>query len=39
MVLDQMTPESVTTLELATGVPVIYTLNADSTVASKDVVQ
>jgi 2,3-bisphosphoglycerate-dependent phosphoglycerate mutase len=38
MVLDQMTPESVTTLELATGVPVIYTLNADSTVASKDVV-
>ena len=39
MVLDQMTPESVTTLELATGVPVIYTLNADSTVASKDVVE
>jgi bisphosphoglycerate-dependent phosphoglycerate mutase len=39
MVLDQMTPESATTLELATGVPVIYTLNADSTVASKDVVE
>jgi 2,3-bisphosphoglycerate-dependent phosphoglycerate mutase len=38
MVLDQMTPESVSTLELATGVPVIYKLNADSTVASKIVV-
>ena len=39
MVLDQMTPESVTTLEFATGAVVIYTLNADSTVASKDVVE
>jgi 2,3-bisphosphoglycerate-dependent phosphoglycerate mutase len=39
MVLDQMTPESVPTLELATGVPVIYTLNADSTVASKALLQ
>lgn len=37
MVLEQMTPESVTTLELATGVPIIYKLNADSTVASKTV--
>ncbi|MGD9539801.1 2,3-bisphosphoglycerate-dependent phosphoglycerate mutase [Methylocystis sp.] len=37
MVLEQMTPESVTTLELATGVPIIYQLNADSTVASKTV--
>ncbi|HMK89005.1 MAG TPA: 2,3-bisphosphoglycerate-dependent phosphoglycerate mutase [Methylocystis sp.] len=35
MVLDQLTPESVPSLELATGVPLIYTLNADSTVASK----
>jgi len=35
MVLDQLTPESVTTLELTTGVPIIYQLNADSTVASK----
>jgi 2,3-bisphosphoglycerate-dependent phosphoglycerate mutase len=32
-----MTPESVTTLELATGVPIIYQLNADSTVASRTV--
>ncbi len=37
MVLEQMTPESVTTLELATGIPIIYQLNADSTVASKTV--
>jgi len=34
-----LTPESVTTLEFATGAVVIYTLNADSTVASKDVVE
>jgi 2,3-bisphosphoglycerate-dependent phosphoglycerate mutase len=27
----------VTTLELTTGVPIIYLLNADSTVASKTV--
>jgi 2,3-bisphosphoglycerate-dependent phosphoglycerate mutase len=39
MVLEQMTPESVTTLELATGVPIIYRLNADSTVASKTVLE
>ena len=35
MVLDQLTPESVPTLELATGVPIVYKLNADSTVGSK----
>jgi len=39
MVLEQMTPESVTTLELATGVPIVYRLNADSTVASKTVLE
>jgi 2,3-bisphosphoglycerate-dependent phosphoglycerate mutase len=39
MVLEQMTPESVTTLELATGVPIVYKLNADSTVASKTVLE
>jgi 2,3-bisphosphoglycerate-dependent phosphoglycerate mutase len=39
MVLEQMTPESVTTLELATGVPIVYKLNADSTVASKAVLE
>jgi len=35
MVLDKHTPESITELNLDTGVPMIYRLNADSTVASK----
>jgi 2,3-bisphosphoglycerate-dependent phosphoglycerate mutase len=35
MVLDRHTTESITKLNLATGVPMIYRLNADSTVASK----
>jgi 2,3-bisphosphoglycerate-dependent phosphoglycerate mutase len=35
MVLDKHTTESITKLNLATGVPMIYRLNADSTVASK----
>ncbi|HEY6702408.1 MAG TPA: 2,3-bisphosphoglycerate-dependent phosphoglycerate mutase [Pseudolabrys sp.] len=35
MVLDKHTPESITKLNLETGVPMIYRLNADSTVASK----
>jgi 2,3-bisphosphoglycerate-dependent phosphoglycerate mutase len=35
MVLDRHTTESITQLNLATGVPMIYRLNADSTVASK----
>jgi 2,3-bisphosphoglycerate-dependent phosphoglycerate mutase len=35
MVLDRHTPESITKLNLDTGVPMIYRLNADSTVASK----
>jgi 2,3-bisphosphoglycerate-dependent phosphoglycerate mutase len=39
MVLDQLSPESVTKLELATGVPVVYCLNTDSTVASKRVLE
>ncbi|RTL80443.1 MAG: 2,3-bisphosphoglycerate-dependent phosphoglycerate mutase [Hyphomicrobiales bacterium] len=39
MVLEQMTPESISTLEIATGIPIIYKLNADSTVASKTVLE
>ncbi len=39
MVLEQMTPESIPTLEIATGIPIIYRLNADSTVASKTVLE
>jgi 2,3-bisphosphoglycerate-dependent phosphoglycerate mutase len=37
MVLDRMTKEEILKLNLATGVPMVYTLNADSTVASKAV--
>ncbi len=37
MVLDRLTPETIPSMELATGVPLVYRLNADSTVASKDV--
>ncbi len=35
MRLDGLTPEEITRLNLATGVPMIYRLNADGTVASK----
>ena len=35
MVLDKHTPDSITKLNLDTGVPMIYRLNTDSTVASK----
>jgi 2,3-bisphosphoglycerate-dependent phosphoglycerate mutase len=37
MVLDRLTKEQILALNLATGVPMVYKLNADSTVASKDV--
>ncbi|EBV3599665.1 2,3-bisphosphoglycerate-dependent phosphoglycerate mutase, partial [Salmonella enterica subsp. enterica serovar Virchow] len=37
MALDGLTPEEVVKLELGTGVPVVYRLNADSTVKSKEV--
>ena len=37
MVLDRMTKEEILKLNLATGVPMVYVLNADSTVKSKDV--
>ncbi len=37
MVLDRLTPQTIPSMELATGVPLVYRLNADSTVASKDV--
>jgi len=39
MVLDRMTPDTITSLNLATGVPIIYRLNADTTVASKEVLE
>jgi 2,3-bisphosphoglycerate-dependent phosphoglycerate mutase len=37
MVLDRLNREQVLSLNLATGVPMVYKLNADSTVASKEV--
>ncbi|MGE7370225.1 2,3-bisphosphoglycerate-dependent phosphoglycerate mutase [Neorhizobium sp. NPDC001467] len=37
MVLDRMTKEQILALNLATGVPIVYAINADSTVASKKV--
>ena len=37
MVLDRLSKEEILKLNLATGVPMVYTLNADSTVKSKDV--
>jgi 2,3-bisphosphoglycerate-dependent phosphoglycerate mutase len=37
MVLDGLTGEEIVKLELGTGVPVVYRLNADSTVRSKDI--
>ena len=37
MVLDQLTSETVSTLEISTGVPIVYQLNADSTVVSRQV--
>ncbi len=37
MVLDRLTPKTIPSMELETGVPLVYHLNADSTVASKDV--
>jgi 2,3-bisphosphoglycerate-dependent phosphoglycerate mutase len=39
MVLDGLTPDTIPGLELATGIPMIYRLNADTTVASKEVVE
>jgi len=35
MVLDRLTPKTIPSMELATGVPLVYRLKADSTVESK----
>jgi 2,3-bisphosphoglycerate-dependent phosphoglycerate mutase len=37
MALDGLTPDEIVKQELATGVPVVYRLNADTTVASKEI--
>ena len=35
MVLDRLSPEEVMQVELGTGVPLVYRVNADGTVAEK----
>jgi 2,3-bisphosphoglycerate-dependent phosphoglycerate mutase len=39
MVLDRLTPETIPSTELATGIPLVYRLNADTTVVSKEVLE
>jgi 2,3-bisphosphoglycerate-dependent phosphoglycerate mutase len=39
MVLDRLTPAEIVHVELATGEPIIYRLNADTTVASKEILK
>ena len=39
MVLERATPETIPHIELATGIPVVYRLRADSTVESKQVLE
>jgi 2,3-bisphosphoglycerate-dependent phosphoglycerate mutase len=39
MVLDKLTPKTIPALELATGLPLVYRLHADTTVASKEVLE
>ncbi len=39
MVLDALTPDTVPGIELATGVPIVYRLRADTSVESKDVLE
>jgi 2,3-bisphosphoglycerate-dependent phosphoglycerate mutase len=39
MVLDRLTSETIPSMELATGIPLVYRLNPDTTVASKDILQ
>ena len=39
MVLDGLTSDTIPSLELATGIPLVYTLNEDTTVADKKVLE
>ena len=39
MVLDGLTPQTIPSLELATGIPLVYRLNDDTTVADKRVLE
>ncbi len=37
MALDQLTPETIPKLELATGIPILYRLKPDSTAETKEI--
>ncbi len=39
MVLDKLTPQTIPSMELATGVPLVYRLKPDSTVETKEVLE
>ena len=39
MVLDRLTPKTIPSMELATGVPLVYRLKPNSTVESKQVLE
>jgi 2,3-bisphosphoglycerate-dependent phosphoglycerate mutase len=39
MVLDKLSPDEITKLEIATGLPLVYRLNADTTVAEKQILE
>ena len=39
MVLDRLSPQEVVKLEIGTGVPLVYRLNADTTVAEKRILE
>jgi 2,3-bisphosphoglycerate-dependent phosphoglycerate mutase len=39
MVLDRLTPEQIVHVELATGEPIVYRLNPDTSVASKEILK
>jgi 2,3-bisphosphoglycerate-dependent phosphoglycerate mutase len=39
MVLDGLSPDEVVKLEIGTGVPLVYRLNADTTVAEKTILE
>jgi 2,3-bisphosphoglycerate-dependent phosphoglycerate mutase len=37
MVLDRLSPDEIVKLEIGTGIPLVYRLNADTSVAEKQV--
>jgi len=39
LVLDGLSPESIPSMELATGIPLVYSLKEDTTVAEKTVLE